>query len=44
MTLPGMIDLRTADVHLTSDAMLKFGPQLTDSIQMARKQVIDTWT
>ncbi|KAI4881996.1 hypothetical protein NFI96_028261, partial [Prochilodus magdalenae] len=31
MSLPGTIDLRQADVHLTSDALLKYCEELTDS-------------
>ncbi|KAI4893347.1 hypothetical protein NFI96_024153, partial [Prochilodus magdalenae] len=33
MSLPGTIDLRQADVHITSDALLKYCEELTDSMQ-----------
>ncbi|XP_076118486.1 retrovirus-related Pol polyprotein from transposon 412 [Alosa pseudoharengus] len=40
---PGTIDLRKADIHLTSDAMLNYCVQLTEAVQTAANQVKEAW-
>ena len=44
MSLPGAIDLRQADVHLASDALLKYCKELTDAVSSAWQRVKDVWT
>ena len=43
MSLPGTIDLRKADVHLTSDALISYCTQLTEAVKTAAQQVSDAW-
>ena len=43
MNLPGAIDLRTADVHLTSDTVLQYCENLTKAVSAAHSQVKEAW-
>ena len=43
MSLPGTIDLRKADVHLTSDALITYCEELSKAVATAHKQVQDAW-
>lgn len=43
MSLPGTIDLRTADVHLMSDSLLQYCINLGQAVQNAQKQVEVAW-
>lgn len=43
MSLPGTIDLRKADVHLTSDTLVQYCENLSLAVQSAEKQVRDAW-
>lgn len=44
MSLPGTIDLRKADVHLVSDALLNYCIELTEAVKSAEKAVRAAWT
>lgn len=43
MSLPGTIDLRKADVHLTSDSLVQYCERLSLAVQGAEKQVREAW-
>ncbi|XP_067892285.1 uncharacterized protein ervk-19 isoform X1 [Heterodontus francisci] len=43
MSLPGTIDLRKADCHLMSDALLEYCKNLTNAISSASSQVSAAW-
>ncbi|KAG9281519.1 hypothetical protein AMEX_G33 [Astyanax mexicanus] len=43
MLVPGLIDLRKADVHLLSDALLNYCQTLTQAVQAAQNQVSNAW-
>lgn len=43
MQMPGVIDLRNADVHIVSDALIAYCENLTKSVQNARERVESCW-
>ncbi|KAL2103890.1 hypothetical protein ACEWY4_000758 [Coilia grayii] len=44
MSLPGTIDLRKADVHLVSDALLNYCIQLSEAVNTAEQRVREAWS
>lgn len=43
MSMPGTIDLRSADVHITSEALMAYCENLTKAVQMAKDRVAACW-
>ncbi len=43
MQMPGVIDLRNADVHIASDALISYCENLTKAVQSARERVESCW-
>ncbi|XP_058637686.1 uncharacterized protein LOC131543897 [Onychostoma macrolepis] len=41
--MPGVIDLRNADVHIASDALIAYCENLTKAVQSARERVESCW-
>ena len=42
-SFPGSIDLRKADVHLTSDALMNYCIKLSETLQLTSNQVKEAW-
>ncbi len=42
MQMPGVIDLRNADVHIASDALISYCENLTKAVQSTRERV-ESW-
>ena len=42
-SFPGSIDLRKADVHLTSDALMNYCIRLSETLQLTSNQVKEAW-
>ena len=42
-SFPGSVDLRTADVHLTSDTLMNYCIQLSEALQVTSNQVKEAW-
>ncbi len=43
MQMPGVIDLRNADVHIASDALIAYCENLTKAVQSAKERVESCW-
>lgn len=43
MSLPGMLDLRKADIHFMSDTMLNYCIQFSNAVGEAERQVKEAW-
>ncbi len=43
MQMPGVIDLRNADVHIASDALIAYSENLTKAVQCAKERVESCW-
>ncbi len=43
MQMPGVIDLRNADVHIVSDALIAYCENLTKAVQSAKERVESCW-
>ncbi|KAL0146487.1 hypothetical protein M9458_058118, partial [Cirrhinus mrigala] len=43
MQMPGVIDLRNADVHIASDALITYCENLTKAVQSSRERVESCW-
>lgn len=43
MQMPGLVDLRNANVHIASDALIPYCENLTKAVQSARKRVESSW-
>ncbi|KAL0149725.1 hypothetical protein M9458_055008, partial [Cirrhinus mrigala] len=41
--MPGVIDLRNADVHIASDALITYCENLTKAVQSSRERVESCW-
>ncbi len=39
MQMPGVIDLRNADVHIASDALIAYCENLTKAVQSAKREL-----
>ena len=42
-SFPGSVDLRTADIHLTSDALMNYCIKLSETLQVTSNQVNEAW-
>ncbi len=43
MQMPGVIDLRNADVHIASDALIAYCENLTKAVQSAKERIESCW-